>query len=85
MLKLLTDAPRIATCGLHRFFDPPLSHVEMARPHTQGITVVNIYLLWQDRNGADGQGHFGLSKLAKSSRLKIGGDNHVGLATVPLL
>ncbi len=63
MLKLLTDAPCIATCGLHRFLDPPFRHVEMARPHTQRITVVNIYLFWQDCNGANVQEHFDLSKM----------------------
>lgn len=53
MLELLADPPRIAACGLHRLLDLPFRHVEMARPHTQGITVVNIYLLGQDRYKAD--------------------------------
>ena len=67
MLKLLTDAPRIAACGLHGFLDPPFRHVEMARPHTQGITVANIYLFWQDGDGANEQGHFELSKMGSTA------------------
>lgn len=71
MLKLLPDAPRITACGLHRFLDPPFRHVEMARPHTQGITVVNIYLFWQGCDGANEQGHFDLSKMESTANYAV--------------